>query len=43
VFRTRCPLAIEVCAREVPRVEQIGAGHYVACHRWREVGRLPAT
>jgi oligopeptide transport system ATP-binding protein len=40
VFRTRCPLAIEVCAREVPRVERVGAGHYVACHRWREVGRV---
>jgi oligopeptide transport system ATP-binding protein len=37
VFRTRCPLAIEVCAREVPRIELIAAGHQVACHRWREV------
>jgi oligopeptide transport system ATP-binding protein len=43
VFRTRCPLAIDICAREVPRVERIGAGHHVACHRWREVGRVPAT
>ena len=37
VFRTRCPLAIELCAREVPRIEQIGPGHQVACHRWRDV------
>ena len=37
VFRTRCPLAIEVCAREVPRIEQVAPGHAVACHRWREV------
>jgi oligopeptide transport system ATP-binding protein len=37
VFRTRCPLAAEICAREVPRIEQVGAGHKVACHRWREV------
>ena len=37
VFRTRCPLAIELCAREVPRIEQIAPGHQVACHRWREV------
>jgi oligopeptide transport system ATP-binding protein len=36
VFRTRCPLAIEVCAREVPPIEQIAAQHQVACHRWRE-------
>jgi oligopeptide transport system ATP-binding protein len=43
VFRTRCPLAIDICAREVPRVERIGAGHHVACHRWLEVGRVPAT
>jgi oligopeptide transport system ATP-binding protein len=41
VFRTRCPLAVEICAREVPPVEQVAAGHQVACHRWREVGRLP--
>jgi oligopeptide transport system ATP-binding protein len=39
VFRTRCPLAVEICAREVPPVEQVGAGHQVACHRWREVGK----
>ncbi|MGH6895610.1 MAG: ABC transporter ATP-binding protein [Geminicoccaceae bacterium] len=37
VFRTRCPLAIERCAREVPRIEPIAPGHEVACHRWREV------
>ena len=37
VFRTRCPLAIRRCADEVPEVEEIGPGHRVACHRWREV------
>jgi oligopeptide transport system ATP-binding protein len=37
VFRTRCPLAIETCARQVPPLEQIAPGHQVACHRWREV------
>jgi oligopeptide transport system ATP-binding protein len=37
VFRTRCPLAIDLCAREVPRIEQIAPDHQVACHRWREV------
>jgi oligopeptide transport system ATP-binding protein len=36
VFRTRCPLAIELCARELPRIEQVAPGHTVACHRWRE-------
>jgi oligopeptide transport system ATP-binding protein len=37
VFHTRCPLAIELCAREVPQIEEIAPGHQVACHRWREV------
>jgi oligopeptide/dipeptide ABC transporter ATP-binding protein len=32
-FRTRCPLAIEVCARDVPALEDFGDGHRVACHR----------
>jgi len=36
VFRTRCPLAVELCAREVPRIEPVAPGHDVACHRWRE-------
>ncbi|MGH6943082.1 MAG: ABC transporter ATP-binding protein [Geminicoccaceae bacterium] len=37
VFRTRCPLAAEVCAQEVPAIEAIAPAHSVACHRWREV------
>ena len=37
VFRTRCPYAREICAREVPARETIGADRTVACHRWREV------
>ena len=37
VFRTRCPLAAEICATEAPPVEQVHDGHEVACHRWREV------
>jgi len=35
VFRTRCPLADERCAREVPVLEEAGADHLVACHHWR--------
>jgi oligopeptide transport system ATP-binding protein len=36
IFRTRCPKATEVCAREVPPLESIEHGHQVACHHWRE-------
>jgi len=36
VFRTRCPMVDERCAREVPVSEQAGDGHLVACHHWRE-------
>lgn len=31
VFRTRCPMAQESCAREVPAKEHIGSQHEVAC------------
>jgi oligopeptide transport system ATP-binding protein len=39
VFHTRCPFTIDRCRQEVPRFEEAGPGHQVACHRWRE---LPA-
>lgn len=31
-FRTRCPLAAEICAAESPALRDAGAGHLVACH-----------
>jgi oligopeptide/dipeptide ABC transporter ATP-binding protein len=31
-FRTRCPLAADVCAREVPPLRDLGAGRLAACH-----------
>ena len=31
-FRTRCPLAVDRCAAEVPELQQVGPGHSVACH-----------
>ena len=31
-FRERCPLATELCTREMPRLTKICGGHEVACH-----------
>jgi oligopeptide transport system ATP-binding protein len=31
-FRTRCPLAQEVCSQQVPEWREITPGHWVACH-----------
>lgn len=31
-FRTRCPLAEEICAQEQPEWREISKGHFVACH-----------
>ena len=31
-FRTRCPLATDLCAREEPELRDVGGGHRSACH-----------
>jgi peptide/nickel transport system ATP-binding protein len=31
-FRTRCPYAQDVCAREEPQLRSFGPGHVAACH-----------
>ena len=33
VFRTRCPHAVDACAREVPTLEEVEPGHFKACIR----------
>ncbi len=32
VFRTRCPHAMEICAKQKPRWHEEEPGHFVACH-----------
>jgi peptide/nickel transport system ATP-binding protein len=32
VFRTRCPMAMEVCATEKPDWQELADSHFVACH-----------
>ncbi len=34
VFRTRCPIAKEKCANEVPQLTHVTASHQVTCHFW---------
>jgi oligopeptide transport system ATP-binding protein len=34
-FRTRCPIAVEDCAKGVPSMIKVGEEHYVACPRFK--------
>jgi len=38
-FRTRCPHARDICAKDVPPLDRVAGSHTVACVRWHE---LPA-
>ncbi|WP_025025814.1 ABC transporter ATP-binding protein [Caldalkalibacillus mannanilyticus] len=36
VFRTRCPVAMEVCASRAPEWKEVKSGHYTACHLYND-------
>ncbi|MYL60727.1 dipeptide/oligopeptide/nickel ABC transporter ATP-binding protein, partial [Virgibacillus halodenitrificans] len=31
-FHTRCPLAMDICKKEVPQLQQVAEDQQVACH-----------
>ena len=37
-FAPRCPFAVEACSAERPKLRELAAGHFVACHRAEESG-----
>lgn len=36
-FRTRCKFAKEICSESTPVMEELAVGHFVACHRVKEI------
>lgn len=37
-FHPRCPRAMEICRQEVPALQEIEPGRWVACHLYRDAG-----
>jgi oligopeptide/dipeptide ABC transporter ATP-binding protein len=40
-YSPRCPMADSTCRTQVPRLEDVGGGQLIACHRWREWPVVP--
>ncbi|MGQ9759875.1 MAG: ABC transporter ATP-binding protein [Candidatus Methanomethylicaceae archaeon] len=36
-FHPRCQYAIDLCKERKPALEDVGNGHFISCHRWREL------
>lgn len=36
-FHTRCPYATDICSQSMPAFEEIEKGHFIACHRAKEI------
>ena len=36
-FHTRCPYATDICSQTMPPFEEIEKGHFIACHRAKEI------
>lgn len=39
-FASRCPYACDECHREDPKLEEVCTGHFVACHKVKEINQL---
>lgn len=39
-FAKRCPYATDICFAKTPRAEEVLPGHFVACHRARELNGI---
>lgn len=40
-FHTRCFLATELCKRQEPKFQDVGGGHFVACHYYEKMAARP--
>ena len=39
-FAARCQYATDICTRQQPMLEEVESGHFVACHRVKEINKL---